>query len=145
MAHCRLSRSDLWRLIGVLVVAVVASHLLNSRRHSQHNAFLAALTSDLSATSSEVALLRSQTSELAKIVRKPARPPTATYTVQAGDSLWRIARRAYGDGGKWGAISVANGIAPDDIEPGMILKIPTQLAGSVRDVLGHPGPGLDRP
>lgn len=47
-----------------------------------------------------------------------------SYTVKRGDSLWRIAKEKYGNGAKWGAIAIANGIEADDIEPEMILRIP---------------------
>ncbi len=53
----------------------------------------------------------------------PAAGPT-TYTVKRGDSLWRIAKHYYGNGEKWGAIAIANGIEADDLEPGMRLVIP---------------------
>lgn len=58
-----------------------------------------------------------------------------THTVEKGDTLWDIARREYGDGGKWGVIFEANrkteqnpdGIEdPDLIHPGQELVIPPQ-------------------
>jgi nucleoid-associated protein YgaU len=51
-----------------------------------------------------------------------------TYTVQAGDSLSKIAQRQYGDGKRWKAIFEANRdqiTNPDLIHPGQVLKIPT--------------------
>lgn len=50
-----------------------------------------------------------------------------TYTVQPGDSLWKIAAEMYGDGSKYTAIFEANrGLLdnPDKIFPGQELKIP---------------------
>lgn len=48
-----------------------------------------------------------------------------TYTVQAGDWLSKIAGRAYGDITRYNAIAQANNIQnPDNIEVGMVLKIP---------------------
>lgn len=66
----------------------------------------------------------------------PANPtapsPAATagshsYTVVAGDSLSKIAKKLYGDGTKWKQIFEANRDTvknPDLIHPGQVLKIP---------------------
>ena len=50
-----------------------------------------------------------------------------TYTVKKGDSLSKIAKQFYGDGGKWKAIHAANSEKipnPDLIHPGLELTIP---------------------
>lgn len=50
-----------------------------------------------------------------------------THTVASGDTLSHIARRFYGDAGKWNAIYQANRDQLDDpdlIRPGQVLKIP---------------------
>lgn len=48
-----------------------------------------------------------------------------TYTVQAGDTLWDIAVRAYADGYRWNDIAKANNLSePDLIFSGNILKLP---------------------
>lgn len=48
-----------------------------------------------------------------------------SYTVVAGDNLWDIAVRAYGDGFRWPEIAKANNlINPDLIHSGNLLKIP---------------------
>ena len=59
----------------------------------------------------------------------PSAGPAAprTYTVVAGDSLSKIAKKFYGDGNKWKAIFEANRDTvknPDLIHPGQVLKIP---------------------
>ncbi|MGB9225160.1 LysM peptidoglycan-binding domain-containing protein [Mycobacterium sp.] len=55
----------------------------------------------------------------------PEPPAAATYTVEAGDTLWAIAERFYGDGGKYQAIADASSIEnPDLIYPGQVLTIP---------------------
>jgi nucleoid-associated protein YgaU len=59
-------------------------------------------------------------------------PPGAsgeeTYTVKQGDSLSKIAKRAYGDAQQWRRIYEANraiiGDDPDLIHPGQALKLP---------------------
>jgi nucleoid-associated protein YgaU len=56
----------------------------------------------------------------------PPPPPAArTYTVVSGDTLWAIAERFYGDGGKYQVIADASGVSnPDLIYPGQVLTIP---------------------
>ena len=56
-----------------------------------------------------------------------AAAPTNIYVVVKGDSLSRIAQRAYGDGNKWRKIYEANRDVikdPDLIYPGQSLRIP---------------------
>jgi len=51
----------------------------------------------------------------------------STYTVQKGDSLWKIAERHYGDGSQWRRIYEANRDQikdPDLIHPGQTFAIP---------------------
>jgi LysM repeat protein len=56
--------------------------------------------------------------------------PGSKYTVQAGDTLWDIARRAYNDPEDWDTIYDANrhviGNDPNLIKPGQVLQIPSQ-------------------
>jgi len=65
----------------------------------------------------------------------PTPVPTTTsrtYTVVAGDSLSRIAKREYGDGNKWPMIFEANRDKlknPDLIHPGQVLNIPPLANG----------------
>ncbi len=50
---------------------------------------------------------------------------SSSYTVVAGDTLWDIAVRAYGDGYQWVKIAKANNLAnPDVIHKDNVLKIP---------------------
>ena len=52
-----------------------------------------------------------------------------TYTVVAGDSLSKIAKREYGDAKKWSQIYEANRDKiknPDLIYPGQVLTIPSE-------------------
>ncbi|MBQ7534629.1 MAG: 5'-nucleotidase C-terminal domain-containing protein [Stomatobaculum sp.] len=51
----------------------------------------------------------------------------SVYTVEAGDSLWKIAQKIYGDGSKWNRIYQNNRDVirrPDLIMPGQLLKLP---------------------
>ena len=58
----------------------------------------------------------------------PAAAPAArTYTVKAGDSLSKIAKRELGDATRWPEIHAANRDLipnPDLIHPGQVLKLP---------------------
>lgn len=47
-----------------------------------------------------------------------------TYTVQSGDSLWSIAVKHLGSGGRWTEIAKINGIKGTTIYPGQTLKLP---------------------
>ena len=52
---------------------------------------------------------------------------SATYTVQSGDTLWKISEQVYGDGASYMKIFEANiGLleSPDQIFPGQELIIP---------------------
>ena len=58
----------------------------------------------------------------------PPAPQAKTYTVKAGDSLWKIAQQFYGNGSQYPKIIAGNpGRLKDDktvIHPGDILNIP---------------------
>jgi nucleoid-associated protein YgaU len=61
----------------------------------------------------------------------PPAPAEQTYTVVAGDSLSKIAKRVYGDANLWRRIFEANQDQiknPDLIKPGQKLKIPAANA-----------------
>jgi LysM repeat protein len=53
--------------------------------------------------------------------------PAAHYTVNAGDSYWKIAQGAYHDGAMWPTIADANGRG--HLKPGMVLTIPPKPTG----------------
>ncbi|MBF6330568.1 LysM peptidoglycan-binding domain-containing protein [Nocardia transvalensis] len=55
----------------------------------------------------------------------PPAPEPRTYTVEPGDTLWAIAERFYGDGGRYQEIADASDIDnPDAINVGQVLTIP---------------------
>lgn len=68
----------------------------------------------------------------------PMTPPVEqerTVTVQAGDSLSKIAKREYGDADKWHAIYDANRDKiknPDLIHPGQVLTLPHDASSASR-------------
>lgn len=56
-----------------------------------------------------------------------AEPEATFYTVESGDTLWKIAKQHYGEGGKYMLIFEANRPMledPDKIYPGQVLRIP---------------------
>lgn len=58
---------------------------------------------------------------------RPASPSRRTYTVVAGDSLSKIAKRTYGDANRWRAIYELNKDIiknPDLIYPGQVFTLP---------------------
>ncbi|MEU3354592.1 LysM peptidoglycan-binding domain-containing protein [Streptomyces sp. NPDC037389] len=58
-------------------------------------------------------------------VPSPPPPTVQTYTVEAGDTLWAIAERFYGDGNRYAEIAAASGIDnPDVVDVGQVLTIP---------------------
>lgn len=63
-----------------------------------------------------------------KTPERPSQPQPQTYTVAAGDSLWKIAQRFYGNGAQYTKIYEANkgtiGSNPDLIYPGQTFVIP---------------------
>jgi nucleoid-associated protein YgaU len=80
--------------------------------------------------------------------------PSATYTVQPGDSLWRIAELTLGDGALFKQIADLNyGVRQADgnaldagnwIEPGWVLKLPASVdVGVAATSVGQPGDGDD--
>lgn len=52
----------------------------------------------------------------------PAPVTPATYTVQKGDSYWRIASRTLGSGLRWREVAAVNGERP--LHPGMVISLP---------------------
>ena len=58
---------------------------------------------------------------------RPAPPAQKTYTVKPGDTLWVIAKKTLGDGGRWREIYNNNtnviGKNPNLIYPGQVLRI----------------------
>jgi nucleoid-associated protein YgaU len=63
--------------------------------------------------------------EPSKITESPS--SYEMYTVQKGDSLWKISKKFYKSGSKWQRIKEANADLlsdPGKVKPGMELKIP---------------------
>ena len=54
----------------------------------------------------------------------------STYTVKAGDTLWDIAQSQLGNGSRYKEIMELNGLTSDVIQPGQVLKLPTDGASN---------------
>ena len=61
----------------------------------------------------------------------------STYTVKAGDTLWDIAQSQLGNGSLYKEIMALNGLTSDVIQPGQVLKLPTDGASNA-------GPGTTK-
>lgn len=73
-------------------------------------------------------------------VEPAAEPKTAErYTVEAGDCLWTICRRVYGDGALAYQLATANNIAnPDLIYPGQVLDLPDRASLTAMEATAPP-------
>lgn len=78
----------------------------------------------LTSTTLEVGQKLVLPSEGTQIANEPE-SQTETYTVVAGDSLWNISVKIYGDGYKWVEIAKANNLSnPNIIHTGNVLTLP---------------------
>jgi LysM repeat protein len=98
----------------------------SSRRAAQPEA---AAGSDLEARG-DVARLVARDSAAKPAAIEQSAPKPATYTVQPGDVLQRIASRELGDAGRSTEIASLNGLEnPDMITVGMVLTLPARISG----------------
>jgi N-acetylmuramoyl-L-alanine amidase len=60
----------------------------------------------------------------ASVEVKPQEEALTAYTVKKGDTLWKIAQKNLGKGGRYKEIMTASGLANDRLKVGQTLKIP---------------------
>lgn len=58
------------------------------------------------------------------VAEEESAEPMQTYTVEQGDTLYKIAKKLWNNGNKYPRIMTANGLATTLIKPGMVLVIP---------------------
>ena len=61
--------------------------------------------------------------KVGQVLKIPSKDQPKTYTVQAGDSLWSIAQKVYGNGSKYTTIKAKNSLRSDTIYKGQVLVI----------------------
>lgn len=87
---------------------------------------------DSNATKEKAALLAGNVKGIEKVISDSLVAPepeakTEFYTIQKGDSLWKIAKKYYGDGNKYPKLFEANREVikdPDKIYPGQQIRVP---------------------
>lgn len=62
--------------------------------------------------------------EKVPVAEEESAAPMRTYIVEDGDTLWKIAKKLFGNGSKYKNIMTANGMKTIMIKPGMVLTIP---------------------
>lgn len=73
----------------------------------------------------EVSAKKPTATKLSQVVKPAESISGSSYTVVKGDSLWKVAVRAYGDGYQWTKIAKANKLVnPNVIHAGNILVLP---------------------
>jgi nucleoid-associated protein YgaU len=71
-------------------------------------------------------------------VRPVTKEVPQKYTVKAGDTLWMIAQRQYGDGSRYPSIAAKNGIKnPNLIYPGQVLTFELSNLWNSGRAFGH--------
>jgi LysM repeat protein len=73
----------------------------------------------------------------------PAEIPTVsgdhTYTVRAGDSYYTIAKKELGSASRWKEIERLNGISPEDLHVGQVIKLPAASSPTSSSTSGTGG------
>lgn len=98
-------------VLGIIAVIIVSVVFLSFSRHKAAEKKTEDSKTEISATSTVNPAVKSQKGD--------------TYTVVAGDNLWKIAEKVYNDGYAWTTIAKANNITdPGTLYTGTVLKTP---------------------
>lgn len=93
-------------------------------REGDHDVGLALTLREYKLKSALVSLAGEGGGAAAVLKREAERSTPQTYTVRAGDTLWSIATRFYGDGAMWRTLAEKNGIAdPKKLAVGRVLTL----------------------
>ncbi len=110
--------------LKVINMPVLVEHIAASEKDGSNDVYYTLRLAEYRYVSTGFSGSRLSTMPLTRAVT--VQPPTPqTYTVVKGDNLWNIARKFYGDSGKYTLLAEANGIKNASlIRPGMVLQLP---------------------
>jgi 5'-nucleotidase / UDP-sugar diphosphatase len=120
-------------LWSTLAAAALASGCNSSNKSASARPPLSPLVTDISPT--PPAHYPYSPQPIQPMAAQPIEQPAATasfassgggtYTVQKGDTLYKIARERYGDGKQWQKIAAANpGLSPQSLKVGQKISVP---------------------
>lgn len=145
MDYFRLSESYTSLVLGIIIVIIASILLLSffkTRNQSTHQAASStaiSLESEQSASGTPVVTqvttptaVPIATPTIAPLSKNSVQKIGSTYEVKAGDDLWHIAEKVYGDGYKWVVIAKANNLTnPGIINVGNSLAIPVVMKSAL--------------
>jgi 5'-nucleotidase len=118
-------------VFGFIALGAIAGGCQNKNAAANRPA-LAPVMTDISPTPPAPVYVAPSQPVQPVVTQAPAADPTAvaaaaggTYTVQKGDTLYKLARQHYGDGKQWNKIAAANpGLSPSSLRVGQKIVIP---------------------
>lgn len=113
--------------------AVVLSGICKSKADKEKAVLIAGNVDGIATVDDQLEIAIAETTDVPtpRSVEVEAKAQTVFYTVEKGDTLWKIAASHYGNGAKYPAIFEANKPMldhPDKIYPGQMLRIPAEDA-----------------
>ena len=135
--YLRLGESYTSLILGVIAVIVATVLLLSLIRNNKPTeqtpdatpTIAQSTTFAISATPSAATVTTAPTVATPSVTPAPTQTAEKTYTVAAGDDLWKIAEKFYNSGYNWVDIAKANNLVnPGDIHVGNKLIIPAVTA-----------------
>lgn len=88
--------------------------------------------SDVSAADGKTEAVKPASHQKATVAEKTRRSPGGTYTIKAGDTLWKIAAEKLGSGSEWKQIQKLNAdvLKGGVLRAGAVLKLPARTVAS---------------